>query len=179
MPAGDLSAPACASRGLRGVLRAEVEALSRPEGGIPLISSSPRFFETALPVSFGGSSAEAPHAFRWYDKNRIVAGKRLEDHLRFAVFYLPRRRCGAGGRKPEGVDLQSRRHGRDLPGKDGGVEGAAPLGNSEPLLEPPLYGGRGDEPGSGCVRVCGESGARRAGDDAPAWRAELCLVGRP
>ncbi|MGC1578749.1 MAG: xylose isomerase, partial [Beijerinckiaceae bacterium] len=51
------------------------------------MSSSPRFFETALPVSFGGSSAETPHAFRWYDKNRIVDGKQLEDHLRFAVCY--------------------------------------------------------------------------------------------
>src|SRR6202048_4544636 len=85
--AGDLPAPACASRGLRRVLRAVVEALSRPEGDIPLISSSPRFFETALPVSFGGSSAEPPHAFRWYDKNRIVAGKGLWGNLCFAFCF--------------------------------------------------------------------------------------------
>jgi len=51
------------------------------------MSPSPGFFERTTPLSYGGPSAESPHAFRWYDKNRIVAGRRLEDHLRFAVCY--------------------------------------------------------------------------------------------
>jgi xylose isomerase len=45
------------------------------------------FFADAQPIAFGGDGAETPLAFRWYDKDRVVAGKRLEDHLRFAVCY--------------------------------------------------------------------------------------------
>ncbi len=45
------------------------------------------FFDTTAPVAFGGAGANAPLAFRWYDKDRIVRGRRLEDHLRFAVCY--------------------------------------------------------------------------------------------
>ena len=48
---------------------------------------SARFFETTAPISFGGPQAPSPLAFRWYDKDRIVRGKRLEEHLRFAVCY--------------------------------------------------------------------------------------------
>jgi xylose isomerase len=45
------------------------------------------FFSTAEPISYRGLEAETPYAFRWYDKDRLVAGKRLEEHLRFAVCY--------------------------------------------------------------------------------------------
>ena len=45
------------------------------------------FFDTTTPVAFGGPQADKPLAFRWYDKDRIVRGRRLEDHLRFAVCY--------------------------------------------------------------------------------------------
>jgi len=45
------------------------------------------FFDTATPIAFGGAGAATPEAFRWYDKDRVVAGKRLEDQLRFAVCY--------------------------------------------------------------------------------------------
>ncbi|WP_407048519.1 xylose isomerase [Methyloraptor flagellatus] len=46
-----------------------------------------RFFETAAPIAYGGPNAPSPLGFRWYDKDRVVLGKRLEDHLRFAVCY--------------------------------------------------------------------------------------------
>lgn len=45
------------------------------------------FFQTGTAVSYGGKDARSPLAFRWYDKDRIVGGKRLEDQLRFAVCY--------------------------------------------------------------------------------------------
>ena len=51
------------------------------------MNESARFFETTAPISFGGPQAPSPLAFRWYDKDRIVRGKRLEEHLRFAVCY--------------------------------------------------------------------------------------------
>ena len=39
------------------------------------------------PIRFAGPTATDPLAFRYYDKDRIVLGKRMEDHLRFAVCY--------------------------------------------------------------------------------------------
>ncbi len=51
------------------------------------MSASSRFFAIDTPVRYAGPEAETPRAFRWYDKDRVVAGRRLEDHLRFAVCY--------------------------------------------------------------------------------------------
>ena len=45
------------------------------------------FFRTTDPIAYGGTEASSPLAFRWYDKDRIVRGRRLEDQLRFAVCY--------------------------------------------------------------------------------------------
>lgn len=41
-------------------------------------------FET---VRYEGPKTENPLAYRWYDANRVVLGKPLKDHLRFAVAY--------------------------------------------------------------------------------------------
>lgn len=38
-------------------------------------------------VRFEGPESENPHAYRWYDTDRVVLGKPLKDHLRFAVAY--------------------------------------------------------------------------------------------
>lgn len=51
------------------------------------MNALPQFFGAADPVAYGGTASKNPLAFRWYDKDRIVHGKRLEDHLRFAVCY--------------------------------------------------------------------------------------------
>jgi xylose isomerase len=39
------------------------------------------------PIRYEGPQTGNPLAFRWYDKDRVVLGKRMEDHLRFAVCY--------------------------------------------------------------------------------------------
>jgi xylose isomerase len=39
------------------------------------------------PIRFEGPKSDNPLAFRWYDKDRIVLGKRMEEQLRFAVCY--------------------------------------------------------------------------------------------
>jgi len=38
-------------------------------------------------IAYEGPETENPLAFRYYDKDRTVLGKRMEDHLRFAVCY--------------------------------------------------------------------------------------------
>ncbi len=39
------------------------------------------------PVTFKGPDAKADLAYRYYEKDRVVLGKRMEDHLRFAVCF--------------------------------------------------------------------------------------------
>ena len=43
------------------------------------------FFAGIDPVTYQGPDATSDLAYRHYDPNEMVAGKRLEDHLRFAV----------------------------------------------------------------------------------------------
>ena len=44
-------------------------------------------FAHVPPVRYEGPSSRNPYAFRHYDKDRVVLGKRMEDHLRWAVCY--------------------------------------------------------------------------------------------
>ncbi len=44
-------------------------------------------FSISNPVHYEGPNSPNPLAYRWYDKDRVVAGRRMEDHLRFAVCY--------------------------------------------------------------------------------------------
>jgi xylose isomerase len=48
---------------------------------------SARFFNQDKPVKYVGPKGGDGLAFRWYDPNKKVLGKRMEDHLRFAVCY--------------------------------------------------------------------------------------------
>jgi xylose isomerase len=38
-------------------------------------------------VRFAGEGSGDPLSWRYYDKDRIVLGKRMEDHLRWAMAY--------------------------------------------------------------------------------------------
>ncbi len=48
---------------------------------------SARFFEQQKPIRYVGPKGGDGLGFRWYDPNKKVLGKRMEDHLRFAVCY--------------------------------------------------------------------------------------------
>ena len=45
------------------------------------------YFPGVKPVKFEGKDSDNPLAFKWYDENRMVAGKSMKDHLRYAVCY--------------------------------------------------------------------------------------------
>ncbi len=45
------------------------------------------YFQNIERVRYEGPDSENPFAFRWYDADRTVAGRRMQDHLRFAVCY--------------------------------------------------------------------------------------------
>lgn len=48
---------------------------------------SPDYFSAFDTVRYEGPDSTSDLAYRWYDKDRLVMGKRLEDHLRFAVCF--------------------------------------------------------------------------------------------
>ena len=45
------------------------------------------YFNAITPIKFEGAESKNPLAFKWYDKDRMVMGKSMQDHLRFAVCY--------------------------------------------------------------------------------------------
>ena len=54
------------------------------------------FFKGIGQIKFEGTGTDNPLAFRWYDADRIVAGKTMKEHLRFACAYW-HSFCGNGG----------------------------------------------------------------------------------
>ena len=45
------------------------------------------FFGDIDPIRYAGPDSDDPLSFRWYDADRVVAGRTMGDHLRFAVCY--------------------------------------------------------------------------------------------
>lgn len=46
---------------------------------------SASYFADFATVRYEGPDSDSDLAYRWYDKDRVILGKRMEDHLRFAV----------------------------------------------------------------------------------------------
>ncbi|GLB49639.1 xylose isomerase [Neptunitalea lumnitzerae] len=51
------------------------------------MSNTKTFFNKIDPIKFEGRESDNPLAFKWYDENKIIAGKTLKEHLRFAMAY--------------------------------------------------------------------------------------------
>ncbi len=54
------------------------------------------FFPGIGKIPFEGPKSDNPLAFKWYDENRVVAGKTMKEHLRYAVCYW-HTFCNTGG----------------------------------------------------------------------------------
>jgi xylose isomerase len=54
---------------------------------MPTSTPRPSYFPDIPAVSYEGPATDNPFAFRWYDESRIVAGKSLKEHFRFACAY--------------------------------------------------------------------------------------------
>ncbi|MEO6732078.1 MAG: xylose isomerase [Ferruginibacter sp.] len=52
-----------------------------------IVTGNKEFFKGIGQVKFEGPESDNPLAFRWYDENRIVAGKPMKEYLRFACAY--------------------------------------------------------------------------------------------
>ncbi len=54
---------------------------------MPVVTGNQEFFKGIGQVKFEGRESDNPLAFKWYDENKVVAGKTMKDHLRFACAY--------------------------------------------------------------------------------------------
>jgi xylose isomerase len=55
-----------------------------------------QYFKGIRKIKFEGRKSDNPLAFKWYDENKVVAGKTMKEHMRFAVCYW-HTFCGTGG----------------------------------------------------------------------------------
>jgi len=52
-----------------------------------IITGEKEFFKGIGQIQFEGPESDNPLAFRWYDENKVIAGKTMKEHLRFACAY--------------------------------------------------------------------------------------------
>lgn len=52
-----------------------------------ITTGSKEFFKGIGQIKFEGAKSDNPLAYRWYDENKIIAGKSMKDHLKFACAY--------------------------------------------------------------------------------------------
>ena len=52
-----------------------------------VITGNTEFFKGIPTIKYEGPETDNPLAFRWYDENRVVAGKTMKEYLRFACAY--------------------------------------------------------------------------------------------
>jgi xylose isomerase len=60
-----------------------------------VLKGNKEYFKGIGQIKYEGPESRNPLAFRWYDENRVVAGKSMKEHLRFAVAYW-HTFCGTG-----------------------------------------------------------------------------------
>lgn len=61
-----------------------------------ITTGSKEYFGGIGQIKFEGTGTDNPLAFRWYDAEKVVAGKTMKEHLRFACAYW-HSFCGNGG----------------------------------------------------------------------------------
>ena len=52
-----------------------------------IVTGDKEFFKQIGQIKYEGLQSDNPLAFRWYDANKMVGGKSMKDHLRFACAY--------------------------------------------------------------------------------------------
>ncbi|MFI5151964.1 MAG: xylose isomerase [Chitinophagales bacterium] len=61
-----------------------------------IVIGNKEYFSGMGQIKYEGPGSDNPLAFKWYDENKIVGGRKLKDHVRFAVCYW-HTFCNTGG----------------------------------------------------------------------------------
>ena len=60
-----------------------------------IVTGNTEYFKGIGKIKYEGLESDNPLAYRWYDENRVVAGKSMKEWFRFAVAYW-HSFCGSG-----------------------------------------------------------------------------------
>jgi xylose isomerase len=60
-----------------------------------IITGEKEFYKGIGQIKYEGAQSDNPLAFRWYDENKVVGGKTMKEHMRFACAYW-HSFCGSG-----------------------------------------------------------------------------------
>ena len=52
-----------------------------------VVTGSKEYFKGISKIKYEGQQSNNPLAYRWYDENKVVAGKTMNEYLRFACAY--------------------------------------------------------------------------------------------
>ncbi len=61
-----------------------------------IVTGNKEYFKGIDKIKYEGRDSKNPLAFKWYEENKIVAGKSMKEHFRFAIAYW-HSFCGNGG----------------------------------------------------------------------------------
>ncbi|MBU2913642.1 MULTISPECIES: xylose isomerase [Reichenbachiella] len=61
-----------------------------------IVTGDKEFFSGIGKIKYEGRDSDNPMAFKYYDENKVVAGKTMKEHFRFAIAYW-HTFCGTGG----------------------------------------------------------------------------------
>ena len=61
-----------------------------------IIRGAKEYFPGIGKIKFEGPESDNPLAFKWYDENKIISGKKLKEYIKFAVAYW-HSFCNTGG----------------------------------------------------------------------------------
>ena len=60
-----------------------------------VVTGNTEYFKGISQIQYEGKDSDNPLAFKWYNKDQVVAGKTMNEHFRFAVAYW-HSFCGVG-----------------------------------------------------------------------------------
>ncbi|UXX79366.1 xylose isomerase [Reichenbachiella carrageenanivorans] len=63
---------------------------------VKIVTGDKEYFKEIGKIKYEGRESDNPLAFKFYDENKVVAGKTMKEHFRFAVAYW-HTLCGTGG----------------------------------------------------------------------------------
>ncbi len=70
-----------------------------------VVLGNKEYFKGISKIKYEGRTSNNPLAFKWYDEDRIVGGKSMKDHFKFAIAYW-HSFCGTGG-DPFGIGTKN------------------------------------------------------------------------
>ncbi len=54
---------------------------------VKVVTGAKEYFPNISQIAYEGKESTNPFAFKYYDENKVVAGKPMKDHFRFSVAY--------------------------------------------------------------------------------------------